>query len=84
MDTIMKFEDFRAEVLSAMDSKPKDWRDGQFVFNYIDEHYAVARYTQFVKGINCFFDDSKIEVFIKGCYEILVAAIRNQNLFGTE
>ena len=81
---IMKFEDFRSDVLTAMEYKPKDWRDGQFVFNYIDEHYGVARYTQFVVGCDCFYDDNRIEEFIRNCYDTLVSAIRNQNLFETE
>lgn len=81
---MITFEVFRNEVLTAMNSKPKNWRDGQFVFNYIDEHYGVARYTQFVVGSDCFYDDSKIEEFIINCYDTLAAAIRNQNLFETE
>ena len=45
---MVTFDVFRNEVLSAMNSKPKKWRDGQFVFNYIDEKYGVARSVQFI------------------------------------
>ena len=65
------FEEFRNEVLTAMENKPKEWRDGQFVFNYIDEKYGVARGVQFVDGVDCFYDDSKIEEFITRSYEYI-------------
>jgi hypothetical protein len=64
-------EDFRNEVLSEMKDKPKAWRDGQFVFNYIDEKYNVARYVQFVDRVDCFYDDKNINSFIVKCYEAL-------------
>ena len=64
-------EDFRNEVLSEMKHKPKAWRDGQFVFNYIDEKYNVARYVQFVDRVDCFYDDTNINSFIVKCYEAL-------------
>lgn len=67
----MTFEEFRNEVLSAMYSKPNNWRDGQFVFNYIDEKYGVARAVQFIDGVDCFYDDSKIEDFISRSYEYI-------------
>lgn len=67
----MKLEDFRAEVLTAMKDKPKEWRYGQFVFNYIDSMYGVARHVQFNEGVDCFYVDSKIDEFIYKCYEVL-------------
>jgi hypothetical protein len=60
----MKFEDLRREIIEAMKDKPKYIRDGQFVFNYIDEKYGVARDIQFKDGIDCFHDDSQINTFI--------------------
>lgn len=65
----MKLEDFRTEVLSALESKPEKWRKGQFVFNYIDATYGVARYVQFVEGIDCFYDDKQIDKFITRSFE---------------
>lgn len=67
----MTYENFRQEILTAMESRPKWSRRGQFVFNYVDEHYGVARIAQFQHHIDCFYDDNQIEAFIKCCYEIL-------------
>ena len=74
-------EDFRADVLTAMVDRPKEWRKGQFVFNYIDEKYRVARYVQFIDGIDCFHNDSKIEAFIVRSYENLMKAEEYQDIF---
>ena len=51
--------------------KPKNWREGQFVFNTIDSLYGIARTVQFNDGIDCFYDDSKIDRFINACYNRL-------------
>lgn len=75
---IIKLDEFRAEVLTAMHKKPKQWRDGQFVFNYIDEVYGVARSVQFMDGVDCFYNDGKIDEFIDRCYIRLVELL-NQN-----
>lgn len=57
-------QDLKKEVMDAMESKPKEWRRGQFVFNYIDETYGVARAVQFEDGIDCFYNDDAIDDFI--------------------
>ena len=77
----MDLNEFRADVLTAMKDKPKEWRDGQFVFNYINEKYGVARYVQFIEGIDCFYRDDKIDQFIDKCYVTLIAAEQNGKLF---
>lgn len=60
------------EVTSAMSAyKPDNWRDGQFVFNYIDCKYGVARAVQFVKRIDCFYNDDRIDAFIASCAEVM-------------
>ena len=69
--------EFREEILTAMKDKPKCWRDGQFVFNYINEKYGVARYVQFIDGIDCFYRDDKIDQFIDKCYVTMVAVEQN-------
>lgn len=74
-------EDFRAEVLSAMANKPKEWRDGQFVFNYINEKYRVARYVQFINGVDCFHNDNDIESFIVKSYETMMSAETYRDVF---
>ena len=77
----MDLNEFRADVLTSMKDKPKEWRDGQFVFNYINEVYGVARYVQFIEGIDCFYNDEKIDQFIDKCYVTLIAAEQNGKLF---
>ena len=67
----MTFEDFHAEVLQAMNQRPDHYRKGQAVFNYIDENYGVARYVQFVGGIDCFYNDDQIIPFIRASWEAL-------------
>jgi hypothetical protein len=74
----MTLEGFRNDVLTAMKNKPKEWRDGQFVFNYIDEKYRVARYVQFIEDIDCFYNDNNIEAFIAKSYGTLMAAEINK------
>jgi hypothetical protein len=51
--------------------KPKEWRLGQAVFNYIDNKYGVARHVQFIERIDCFYDDEQIEPFCIACYRQL-------------
>lgn len=70
----MKLEDFKREVLSALENKPKKWRKGQYVFNYIDNKYGVARYVQFVDEVDCFYDDKQIDKFINRSFK----AIKNR------
>ena len=52
-------------------------RYGQAVFNYVDEKYGVARIAQFNYGIDCFYDDTKIEPFLDKCYELIKIVNRN-------
>lgn len=64
----MTKEELKNIVMSAMDTmKPKDWRKGQFVFNFIDANYGVARAVQFEDRVDCFFCDDKIDDFIEKC-----------------
>lgn len=60
----MTIQDLRDEVNTAMKEKPQEWRKGQFVFNYIDEVYDVARDVTFMYGIDCYYDDDKIYPFL--------------------
>lgn len=72
MEERLRLDEFRANILTAMRNKPKEWRDGQFVFNYIDEIYGVARYVQFSEGVDCFYNDAKIDDFIDRSYIALI------------
>ena len=68
---MITFEDFKNDILIALESKPKDWRDGQFVLNYIEESFpGLSRADQFDKKIDCFYRDDKIDEFIKEAYNI--------------
>ena len=59
------FEEFQNEVLDWVDNnKPKEWRRGQAVFNYIDSKYSIARDVQFLDGIDCYYNDNLIDKFI--------------------
>ncbi len=62
----------KEEVMRALKNKPKEWRDGQFVFNYIDKYYGVARMVQFKDNIDCFYDDKYIDSFIEHCANYIV------------
>ena len=64
-------EEFKKEVLTAMEGRPEWSRKGQFVFNYIDEVYHVARTVQFKGGIDCFHNDNNIDAFIECAYQYL-------------
>ena len=76
----MKLEDFKREVMAAMKNKPEQWRDGQFVFNYIEENYCgVGRYVQFIEGVDCYYDDNKIDEFISLCHYHLGTDINDIN-----
>lgn len=68
------FEEFRNEVLGWVDNcsqRPKEWRRGQAVFNYIDEVYNIARRVQFIDGVDCFYNDDLIDQFILLAYRQL-------------
>jgi hypothetical protein len=60
----MTKEELKDEIQKAFENKPKNWRDGQFVFNYIDAVYGVARIVQFKDGVDCFYRDENIDDFI--------------------
>lgn len=65
-------EKFKETILEELKNKPKEWRDGQFIFNYIDEYFGVARIVQYIDGIDCFYNDDKIDRFIEACYERII------------
>jgi hypothetical protein len=61
----MTFEELKKEIELALPNKPKNWRYGQFVFNYIDGVYGAARSVQFIDHIDCFYDDKMVDKFIE-------------------
>ena len=59
-------EELKKELEEALNTnKPKNWRKGQFVFNYIDAVYGVARDVQYLDGVDCFYRDELIDQFIE-------------------
>ena len=66
----MTKEELKKEIEeAAIENKPKNWRKGQFVFNYIDEIYNVARDVQFIDKVDCFHNDKLIDDFIEKATE---------------
>ncbi len=71
----MSFEEFRKDVIDSAKKIQKEnphLRYGQTVFNYIEEKYGVARYVQFSDGIDCFYDDKKVDIFIESSWNWLI------------
>lgn len=74
------FEKLKNEVMTHLcHNKPKQWRNGQFVFNYIDDMYGIARQIQFVDNVDCFYDDSQIDSFIKCAVDRYNNLVDSQN-----
>lgn len=69
----MTKQEFLNEINLAIRDKPKMWRAGQTVFNYIDKKYGVARTAQFKYGIDCFYNDAKIPDFLDITYKLIQA-----------
>lgn len=66
----MTKEELKKEIEeAAIENKPKNWRKGQFVFNYIDAVYNVARDVQFIDRVDCFYIDELIDDFIEKATE---------------
>lgn len=64
----MTSEELKQEIAEQKSAKPKDWREGQFVFNYIEQVYGgLARAVQFNDNVDCFYNDSEIDKFIDCC-----------------
>lgn len=55
------------ELNKALETKPDYIRKGQFIFNYMESTYGVASEVQFEDEIDCFYDDSKIDIFVETC-----------------
>jgi hypothetical protein len=69
----MTLEELKKEIYSI--PQPPYWRKGQFVFNYIDKIYDVARDVQFKDNVDCFYNDDKIDEFL----ECVIKRLNNGN-----
>ena len=65
----MTTRELKSQIYSR--PKPKNWRNGQFVFNVVDSLYGVARIAQYQYRVDCFYRDDKIDEFIEVCAKIL-------------
>ena len=65
----INYEDFESILWTKVSTAPKEWRKGQAVFNIIDEVWGVAREVQFIDGVDCFYDDNKIDEFVAKSWE---------------
>ena len=65
--TFGTYDEFVNDIMTKMETeRPKEWRKGQFVFNYIEMKYGeVAREVQFVDRVDCFYRDEIIDDFTK-------------------
>ena len=71
------FKDHVKHIAKSIIEESPRIRYGQAVFNYVDEKYGVARIAQFDYGIDCFYDDTKVEQFLDKCYELIKTVNRN-------
>ena len=79
----MNFDTFKKEIYNALKYKPDFWPNGRFVFNYIEENYGgVGSYVELIEGVNCYYDDEKIDEFISLCYKNLGKDIKDINVNG--
>jgi len=66
------YDKFIATIWEVVYTYPKNWRQGQKVFNACEELFgSIARDVQFKDKIDCFYDDSKIDEFIAAVWERL-------------
>lgn len=62
----MTFRELLEEVDVALLDREPHIREGQFVFNYIEEKYGqVARNVMEIDGIDCYYKDQDIIKFLK-------------------
>lgn len=58
-------EKFLKDVWDKVAECPKDWRPGQAVFNIVESEYGVAREVKDEDGIDCFYDNGYIDMFLE-------------------
>lgn len=59
---------FKKLIMETVKNKPSNIRYGQCVFNFIDENFHVARQIQMEDNIDCFYDDTKVPLFIMNAW----------------
>ena len=67
---ILSKTEFELPIWNEVNKRPTFIRRGQAVFNATEEIYGgIAREVQFNDRIDCFYDDSQIEVFLEAAYQ---------------
>ncbi|QWM90606.1 hypothetical protein [uncultured phage cr61_1] len=68
---IMSYEKFKKSIIDEVElTRPKHIRKGQAIFNYVDEKFGLARKIQFDYNVDCFYNDLKIDAFLKILYKL--------------
>ena len=75
----MERKEFDKLIADKVNSYPKNWRNGQKVFNAAEEVlweatefiHNIARAVQFEDHVDCFYDDNMIETFLNKCWDKL-------------
>lgn len=68
---IMSYESFKKSIIEEVElTRPKSIRKGQAIFNYVDEKFGLARKIQYDYNIDCFYNDLKIDAFLKILYKL--------------
>lgn len=81
---ILTKEKFFALIDEETAKMPECYRRGQKVFNAVDAVFNVARVVQFHDGVDCFYDDNKIDEFKEKAYEAYKELEEHNNLHQSE
>lgn len=84
MEKILTKEEFFAKISETTSKMPDCYRKGQKVYNAIDIIFNVARVVQLHDGIDCFYDDDKIDEFKEKAYEAYKELEEHNNLHQPE
>lgn len=71
-DIIIDPTTFKNFIARELKKKPKEWRDGQFIFNFLDILIpGLSRELQYVKKVDCFYLDSEIPEFLNAAVDLM-------------
>lgn len=66
-----KEADFYRLITLAVTEKPKYWRVGQAVFNFIDHKYHIAEKIRDEYNVDCYYDDDQSRNFIDLAHKLI-------------
>lgn len=72
----ISFEEFRRNILNKAECRDKNLRAGQFIYCYCLKWYETIGLSfwnnaERLDEIDCFYDDKKIDIFLKSIYNEL-------------